>query len=214
MRTNAEKRVSKIYKLLIVLLIISMSFTGCIWNNTTDTGTSEGLESGFVFSSNGYASEEMYPFFCGYKTDRTEFDIDDVTIDLYYGVECCNDSGLICMGGSIPSFDIYAALWDEEFNDGYESKYLIKHVEEELISRKYNCKVITTQRGAGWFIEEIIYNHHETIKIPKEVFVTETGCILILIYDIDEEVYSITSTGFYYKMVGEKVILSTEPFDK
>lgn len=213
MRTNAEKRVSKIYKLLIVLLIVSMSFTGCMITNT-----GEGLESGFKFFGSG-GDEPSNPFHCGYKTDRTEFDIDNVTIDLYYGVDCCNDDGIVRMGTRIPSFDIYVAIWDEEINKDYVNKYLIRHVEEEFVSVKYNCKVITTQRGAGWFIEEIIYNHHETIKIPKEVFVTEIGCISILIRRNDVKQLSpielrITSTAFYYKVIGEKVVLSTKPFDK
>ena len=71
-------KTNSIYKLLLVLMIISIVCTGC--SNT-------GVESGFEFFSFSDESCESNQFHCGYKTERTEFDIDDVTIDLYYGGE-------------------------------------------------------------------------------------------------------------------------------
>jgi hypothetical protein len=206
MRTNAEKMVSKIYKLLILLLIVSMSFTGCMITNT-----GEGLESGFAFSSLGGESCQSNPFHCGYKTDRTEFDIDDVTIDLYYGVECCNDDGLLCAGVSIPTFDIYVEP------RGTYNKYLIKHVEEELFSVKYNCKVISKD-FLIWPTIKIIYNHHEAIKIPKEAFENGSGRLDIIIYGtfvsgVNSREGEIVGTVIYYKVIGEKVMLSKKSFN-
>lgn len=211
METNAAKRVNKIYKVLLILLIVSMSFTGCMLTNT-----SEGLEHGFKFFGIGGESCESNPFCCGYKTDRTEFDIDDVKIDLYYGcyygdfVESILENAM-----NIPSFDIYAATWDEE-NREYDNKYLIRHVEENFVSEKYNCEIVC-RKFLIWQTTEIIYNHYETIKIPKEAFVNGNGEISILIYGTDihggyptEKL--ITGTTLYYSLVDGKATLSNQEF--
>lgn len=208
---SATKKINKIYKVVLILLIASISFTGCIFTNTSTE-----LESGFEFSGNGYANDEMNPFFCGYKTDKTEFDIDDVRIDLYYGVDCCNDSGYLFMRKRIPDFDIYVSYYDEENNEEYVNKHLIRHVEEEYVSRKYDCDVVVNKKFLFMYTTKIIYNHHETIQIPKEVFLTEIGRISILIYHTDiikKEQMDITETAFYYKIIGEKVMVATKPFE-
>ncbi len=208
---SVTNRINKIYKVLLILLIISLSFTGCVWNDTTDSNTSEGLESGFKYSSVGCDDSSI--FHCGYKTDKTEFDLDHVTVDLYYGGEFYNDYGTLCVGFNIPSFDIFVAVWNEE-NRNYDKKYLLKHVEENFISEKYNCKVLYTKCLFGE-TAEIVFNHYETINIPKEAFSNENGAIAIMIFGTYtdkgyQKEENITGTIFYYKVVDGKVVLSSQ----
>ena len=193
-----------IYKLLLVLIIISIFCTSC---------TSIGLEGDFKTFSFGWSNTEYNPFHCTYKAEKTEFSLDDVSIILYYGGEFYDFEFNDEYGLVIPSFDIYAAGdWDSK-NQKFDNEHLIKHVEEPFISEKYDCEIIRKQ-FLFWHTTEIIYNHCETITIPRELFIENSGGVNINIRGIDPRgnIIRIVGTFFYYKVVGEKVLISGKSF--
>ena len=120
-------KVHSIYKLLLVLIIISIFCTSC---------SDIGIESGFKTYSLGWSECEYNPYHCTYKAEKTEFSLDDVSIILYYGGDFYDfqfESDYQEYGLRIPSFDIYAASnWDRN-NKKYSNEHLIKHVEEDFI---------------------------------------------------------------------------------
>ena len=199
-------------KIISALLCMAVLFGSLSLTSCSDIG----IESGFKTYSLGWSECEYNPFHCTYKAEKTEFSLDDVSIILYYGGDFYNyqfESDYQEYGLRIPSFDIYAASnWDRN-NKKYSNEHLIKHVEEDFISGKYDCEIIRKQ-FLFWHTTEIIYNHYETIPIPKELFVENSGSIHILIRGTDQrgDPLSIISTLFYYKIVGETVLLSGHSF--
>ena len=147
------RKVNNVGNLLLILIIISIFCTSC---------TSIGLESDFKTFSLGWGETESNPYHCTYKAEKTEFSLDDVSIILYYGGDFYDyqfESEYQEYGLRIPSFDIYAASnWDRN-NKKYSNEYLIKHVEENFISEKYDCEIIRKQ-FLFLHTTEIIYNHY------------------------------------------------------
>ena len=190
------KKINSIYKLHLVFIIITIFCTSC-------AGT--GLESGFE-ASNG---EEINFFQAAYKSDKIIFDIEDVTLTFYYG-------GFYYSGAedvresiyNIPSFDMY-------FTDDYDNKILMKTVEENLVSDKYNYELIY---GNFWRRSEFIFNHSEFITIPKEMFKEDRGVIYFSIMGTNilepNPTYEwIAGEPICYKKIcSDKIILSSKPF--
>ena len=174
-------------------------------NGETDTNVVAVLESGFKPSDDAC---EIPLFYCAYRSDKTEFDIDDVTLDFYYGGWFTNlgieyDLQLY----NFPMFDIY-------FTNDAHDRCFVKRVEENLVSEKYRCKFIDDD---DWNATEIIFNHSESITIPREIFTENEGVIYFAIYSKNAnhtvpEVEWIAGKAIFYKIIGEKVILSNLPF--
>ena len=165
-----------------------------------------GLEDGFKPSNSAAEAPTLY---CAYKSDKTEFPIDDVTLDFYYG-------GYYYQGieyelentHDIPSFELY-------FQDDCGGKFFIKRVEENFVSEKYSCDIVYDE---NWYVTEVKFNHSETITIPQEIFTEESGIIYFSVFgtnqrEPDPQNKVITGIGFYYKVVGEKVQLSKQPIN-
>ena len=243
MKLTATKKERRIFRVLLILMIFSLLVTGCGQDADTDpdndgkdpnasigespdngngeTDTNEGtnpdngngetdtsvgavLESGFKKSDDC----ETPLFHCAYRSDKTEFDIDDVTLDFYYGGWFTNlgieyDLQLY----NFPMFDIY-------FTNDAHDRCFVKRVEENLVSEKYRCKFIDDD---DWNATEIIFNHSESITIPREIFTENEGVIYFAIYSKNAnhtvpEVEWIAGKAIFYKIIGEKVILSNLPF--
>ena len=197
--------------LLVLLLTSAVNFTAC---------GNKGLESGFDRKG------QLPQFLCAYKSNKREFDINDVTLTFYYGGHYWNYSqngtkldcseGLECL-----SFEL-------RFENDKGDVHLIKKVEENFISDKYNItyesKIYNFLLFA--YVDTILtYSHKEEIEIPKELFVEESGCIVfgiysdeyVYIYDrehieetMDCDFYQIAAISIFYKKVGDKIILSPE----
>ena len=243
MKLTATKKERRIFRVLLILMIFSLLVTGCGQDADTDpdndgkdpnasigespdngngeTDTNEGtnpdngngetdtsvgavLESGFKKSDDC----ETPLFHCAYRSDKTEFDIDDVTLDFYYGGWFTNlgieyDLQLY----NFPTFEIY-------FTNDAHDRCFVKRVEENLVSEKYRCKFIDDD---DWNATEIIFNHSESITIPREIFTENEGVIYFAIYSKNAnhtvpEVEWIAGKAIFYKIIGEKVILSNLPF--
>ena len=174
-------------------------------NGETDTNVGAVLESGFKRSDDAC---EIPLFLCAYRSDKTEFDIDDVTLDFYYG-GWYSDLGIDydLQQHNFPMFDIY-------FTNDAHDRCFVKRVEENLVSEKYRCKFIYDD---DWNFIELKFNHSESITIPREIFTENEGVIYFAIFSqnanyTDPEVERIAGIGIRYKVIGERVVLSNLPF--
>ena len=150
-KANKTKIVARV--MLVILLISSaINLAGC---------GNKGLEAG-----ESKYGDFIPMFMCGYKSDNNEFDIDNVTLDFYYGCTAYKYS--------VPRFELY-------FSDEKENMYLIKKVDEELTSEKYNIETKYVPFLMRSFINNLTYNYCEKITIPKELFDKKEGYLFFMI---------------------------------
>lgn len=202
-----------------VLILFSMLLSGCDFlskygdeekrdEDNIDNYKVTVLESGFIPSR--YMEDS---FFAGFRTTVNIFDIDNVIVDFYYGVYFIYDEETERkVSHNIPSFDLYFTERDEKQNNPKE--ILIKHVDENLVSEKYKCFYV---RDEITQTSKMQYNHYETHTIPSEMFTKDEGMIYFVVRgeDINEctpYYRSLTSINIYYRVIGDKVVLSQIPF--
>lgn len=219
MRIITKKLTNGLFKATVLLMAVCMLFTGCgqnveepidndkpgnnenVLENEEQDNISLGLENGFKPSN---SAEESPIDFCAYKSDTNEFEIDDVTLDFFFGGEYYMGVEYeLSNGRSYPTFDLGFA--DEDGNN-----FFVKHIEENFVSDKYSCEVVCDENCD---IAEIRYNHSEQITIPSEMFTKENGQIWFVIYganvnEIEQEYKCITGICIFYKVLNGKVILS------
>ena len=197
--TNLKLNKTKLLaRLMLVIFLLTSTLTLASCGN-------RGLEAGFYYTSIGN-DDAPYPMFrCAYKSDKTEFDINDVSLMFYYG-------GLYSLylqeeersGISYPVYELY-------FSNNWADlkKIFIKQVEDELISEKYR---FTTKKFFCYNFCE--FNYSVELTIPKELFENEEGVIWFSIYSRnihnDDEIFE--TIDVYYKKDGDKIILSTKGF--
>ena len=209
---------------LTVLLALCMLFTGCGEKTTppdngegtqNDDGdenkkeisVSEGVESGFYLSDRGCPSPSTY---CAYKSEKNEFDIDDVTLQFFFGGNYAA-SGIeyqLEHGDNYPEFDYY-------FTNDEGDRIHIKHIEENFVSEKYSCDFVHDEKAK---LVEVKYNYSETLTVPKAIFTKEKGLVYFGLYGVNPrgpmlDERCIVATHFYYKLVENKVVLSSKPID-
>ena len=209
---KTQKGFGFIRRLLLILISLSLitPLTGCqqILDVPSQNAPPEeiGLRGGFTKSGS-----IQYPHYCAFQSDKREFDIDDVTITFYYGVDLSYHSLYEYREemASYLSFD----LSFESFTIGCTPiYYTARHIDENFISEKYLCNVRYTPDGKT--ISDIEFEHSEEIKLPCELFANETGCIWLrligdnILRSEEEESRIICSTSFWYKRSGNKITLS------
>lgn len=141
---------------------------------------------------------------CIFKADKTEFDIDDVTLTFFFG---CHFNKVIDLssGWNVPEFDVY-------FADIYnEPLYLIRHSTENFASEEYRITDILDEQDHH--LIETVYNHSETVTIPAELFTKQQGALVFAVSGVNlnsqEQKYElITCVYFNYDIVNGKVIIS------
>ena len=211
MELNSTKRINKICKMLLVLIIISVSFTGCMWNNILGTNTQNPLEGGFKFSAPDSPREtppSPPPRFCAYKSHKSEFNINFVILDFYYGAYYPGGiESELKQGDNFPCFELYF-----ENDDG--DRFFVKQVKENYVSEKYGCDVIKKNNS----IIEVKFNHSEKLWIPKKLFTKESGVIYFRIYGENPrhsfpKTQTIASIKIYYQRCGNEVLLSDKKFE-
>ena len=169
---------------------------------------STGLESGFDFSSGSACVQPGYEFLA-YRSDKTEFSIEDVTFDIFYGGHWLTDKDIefnFDCSYNYPEFDLYI-----KNDDG--NRIDIKHVEEEFVSVKYGCDYAYDEKGQ---LVKVEYSYSESITIPQELFTKESGVIAIYIIGdayargkLCYSNYTIARAFIRYKLINGKVVLST-----
>ncbi len=158
-----------------VMLILSLLLGGCSLFN-------QGVEDGFefiwlspLFSDHGIA----------YRSDVTEFDIDNVTLTLYYGYEC-------------PIFDYenIPILVTISNYDAGKNVLIRKFEEEEFYTEERKATFETTNPFIG-LKYRCTFNYSETITIPKELFTEEKGMLFFRL-ELEHLPFSYKSEGFGY----------------
>ena len=227
MKTLKNKRVKVILCALCVMLALCMLMTGCTKNapivepnkndaagNVGDINLNQNGNNaedvggvGEDNQANEETDEDVCPsspfFYCAYKIDKTTYDIDNVTLTFYWGDYYPDGAEEeLKWGRSNPEYDMY-------FKNAYGEPILIKHVEEELVSEKYNCEPTYESKR----LTKIKFKHFEEITIPAEAFIGESGQVRFEVWTIDYElqipvIFALTT--IVYKVIGDKVIL-TEP---
>ncbi len=207
MKITTEKRTKTIVGILTILLTFTLAATGCQKDDTQnpDNGNSQtadntentGLEIGFTASGAG-SSELSHRSAC--RSTKTDFDINNVTLEFYYGtviwapVEFIRENSI-----SIPAFEL-------RFKNDDDDIHIIKQVNENFISEKYDCNYNTDTNRYD-------FNYSETLTIPKELFNKKNGYIEFYVYGIDihaREPKEMIITGFriFYNVSDGNVTLS------
>ena len=189
-KTNKTKIIARVM-LVILLLSSAINLAGC--------GNKE-LEAGFEGEI-----KDMAPIFvCAYKSDKSEFEIDNVTLTFYYGgaFESSVERDRI-KRFSYPTFEIY-------FVNDEEMRILVKRVEENLVSEKYRTWI--GRESKIWKKSKRFFNHSEVFTIPEDLFTKESGMIYFYLYGADvlinDEPEIICSIGICYNRNGNKITLS------
>ena len=229
--TTMMKRLKNmLFSAMLLLLAACMLFTGCGQKTTPpdngdgtqneggagnggETNESQGGESRFDFS--GGETPASGCSYAAYKIDKTEYDIDDVSLEFFYGIHYDQENidPVIALFGYYPWFEI-------GFSNDDKDIVWVRRVEEEFVSEKYYCELKRSPDRRR--IIGIEYNHSEILTIPKELFTKESGCIIFsfngerwkggeVIYNPDAY---LRLARLYYKVTGDTVVLSNKPFEK
>jgi hypothetical protein len=212
---------------LLLLLAACMTFTGCKpapapdngdttlnnggegnggendgnQTNETDDGNKEekqGLEIGAISGGSRPSSDN----YCGCKSEKNEFDIDDVTLEFYFGYP-------FTLNG--PRSDVYEDWFYIYFTNETEGIEIVKKVEESFFSEKYNVEIIVDYENLK--ITGVEYAHSEMLTIPKELFVNDSGTIWFRIIvehknaPETDRLRPYRVLHLHYKVDGDKVIL-------
>ena len=182
--TNFKTKLIARIMLLVLLLASAVNFTAC---------GKKGLEAGFEHREHPHA---YWDHFCACKSNKREFDISDVALTFYYGGT---------KGMDLPSFGIY-------FENEEETVYLIK----EIKNHNPEQYIVNHEYKEFLFFDKIIrtFTHSETITIPKELFVNNTGHILFYMKVNELGDLYLGTVAIYYKVEGNTVFLSEKSFDK
>lgn len=161
-------------KVLLIILILTFLLLciSCSEGNTDTDTEHPNIETDVIYKD-GYHSPLLWSaLFCAAEYETKACSTDDVNITLYYGV------------------DLQFRFNDEEENknpiiitaNNYnhsEKMTLIEHTVDEIFTEKYECECeIGTKK--------MTFNHFEKIEIPSELFLGESGTIIIKIDQNDD----------------------------
>lgn len=154
---------------MLVMTFIVFMFAGC--KNEEQEYVDKGLNVGFANASSGYKIAQGD--FCAYKSDVSVFYIDDVTLEFFYG-GIFNDPPI--WPEQLENLDITSNI-SLGFNNpalGEDRVIIVKEKNEWYLSDRYRWKGNAYESGEG-----------ETLTIPKELFISETGEIWFIVYAKD-----------------------------
>ena len=185
-QTKKTKLIARVM-LLVLLLTSVLILTACI--------EKEGLEAGFKWREHPDASMD---YFCAYRSDKREFNIDDVTLTFYYG----GLRGLDCY-----AFRLY---FENKNGDVYLIKQVTNHNPDDY---KVHCEGYTRWDSYR------VFDFCENITIPKELFVNDSGyiffCLDVIHVSWQEDTwYNANREIIYYNVVGNTVELSEKLFEQ
>lgn len=189
---------------VVVLFLITFTIFALAGCEKADKGLSVGFDS-------SYFGDPAPSDCCAYKSEVSEFDINDATLYFFYGGIFSESIEFQLEREDIPKIRLYfhnPELGDFEISPFLEENlYFIREVEENYISEKYRWK------GRSYTQEDGI-----ELTIPSELFIGESGKIGFIvagdnILDSVDGYICISSIWIYYKVDGDKVILSGQKFE-
>lgn len=174
------------------------------------------LEYGFKFAPGSGYECSSNPLVSAYKSDTNYFDIDDVTITVYFGYIIFDFEDIDTMhehGITMPhSVSYFQAIYGTENGEviyprKYSEKMDIRYFENDLISEEYRVTPISTEDRL--YIKELIFTHSEVITYPKELFKEDYGVVQFQIFgkvgNIGDSSLG-TTVGFYYEKIDSKIV--------
>lgn len=196
-KSFANKPTKRVFRLLLILLMVSLFATGCAQKSEFEKGFD------YTFTPNSI----MF----GVKSDTDTFSINDVTFDLYYGVHDIGyaekyntnpKSGYRKEGYETIFFGLYICeadcsldvVNDMEISDykAIDNHYFVKEIsEEEAFSDEYGFTM------SYW--KGTTYNHSEKITIPPELFANEAGSFVVKLIAFHEPMND--GDNYYTSMV-------------
>jgi len=191
-------------KLIIVIILFILTFTGFML-----TGCNNSLSVGF----DGVRGDPAPSDYCAYSSDVSEFNINNVTLEFYYGGIFSEDIEYErSHGKNIGKIKLYfqnPAISEFFILDPvtYENLYFIKESDEDYTSETHRWKGNLYEAGEG-----------DIITIPKDLFVNERGVIGFYVFGKDKnqidypnnEYKCVSGINIYYKVNGDRVKLSGE----
>ena len=178
------RRVNRVVRVLLILLIVAFSSVGCMREKAK-------FETGNFRVASFFRVSMMMAL----QSDQDVFPIDDVTVDLFYGLydvdivedehngnprgEYSSQPGHIVFVLYAYDFSNIPDLYEVSDYTKTEGLYFIKDIpEEEAFSEDYGYE-------ADW-LAYITYHHNEQITIPQESFTSDKGDILLTLSLWDE----------------------------
>lgn len=174
----------KFLKVIAILLLSVIILPAC---------GGKGLEIGF-----GGRGEFLDNIMGAVKSDKTDFDVDNVTLDFYYG-------GILEEYGEDDERQIFgvALYWGNriiaseiDFDTPYEDYrtledlYFVKFISaEQWLSGGYGVEATVSKKS---------FEHNETLTVPAEMFLQdEKNLVLSFI-----QIYTVTEQPYYYIVNG------------
>lgn len=178
--------VKKLIKIIIILLVLLVvcPLTLLWWCSSLSRRQTpveeKGISIGFQYENSKGA------LITAIKSDKKEFDIDDVTLDFYYGGiakdDGCNLVALYFVSEGYNWYKDFASVADYKDIDGC---YFIKEMTvDEYDSSPYDIEIRWNPRQKKKEYE-IYFHYVDTLTVPKEMFSKQTGTVSFLVAHID-----------------------------
>ena len=155
------------------------------------------LEHGF-FEPKPEGYVESPPYNLAYRSYTNKFDVNNVTLRLYYGYMFFGDAEDARKNHRLncPEFEISCYNYDI-CNKSQSNYHILKKVSENIISDKY--RIIRENRDEGTYF---IFNYSEEFTIPADVFSEEYGQLYIEIGGVNLKRYG----GPEYEVIDVEVL--------
>jgi hypothetical protein len=192
---------------IILAVLLSFCAVACDSGEPDEEYIPAALESGLMLRISS-GCEDSSPYFAAYRSDKTEFAIDDVTLTFYFGRI---DAHFGYGNGEETEISIKMFFLTGERND---LKYTYIKKIDDFYREEYNCYMNRINKKTL----RIIYNHSEDITVPAELFTEERGRLDLGIVEyivwvdgvIEPQYETLQAVAIYYKVTGQTVHLSSE----
>jgi hypothetical protein len=199
-------------KAIILAVMLSFCMTACDNSEPDDSSefpseyVTSVLESGFI-QQISYGCDPASTYFAAYRSDKTEFLVDDVTLSFSFG-----DSFADIEQGHSDETEVHIKVF---FLTGERNSWRYTYIKEleDFYGEAYKCNFVKINK----YWSKAVFNYSEDITVPAELFTGERGRIDFGITEYivwnngrEPEYGSGTAVAIYYKVIGQTVRLSSE----
>ena len=172
---------SKVLALVLTAIMLMNFLAGC-----TILDDEKVLSNGSI--------ENSLDVILGIKSNKTEFDVNDVTLNFYYGFRVHRPSDdkfySIFIFNIKESINMSSLILYKDYRD-FEGYFFMKEITTENFKEEY---LFTSD--SILFIPRRKINHHEKMTVPKEVFDGKKGTF---VFEITDFTYYEEEKGYRYQ---------------